>query len=182
MKSARRFLISIIILLSTSNFLFANEEQNAFSFSFPNSVGGEINLQEHKGKTLMLFVASTDCGFATQYKDFEKIYKEYESNNFLVIGISAIDLNVKEPRRGSDINKYCSDRFGTTYPISNVIEVNLRSKNTHPFFNWAKSQGIEFKKNFEKILIDKNGNIVQKFKRDRRPTNKKIKNEIENII
>jgi glutathione peroxidase len=60
--------------------------EDIYSFKFPNSAGGEINMADYKGKTILLFASSTDCGYKDQYADFQKIYEEYK--DFVVIGVS----------------------------------------------------------------------------------------------
>ena len=154
--------------------------KDIYSFKFPDSAGGEINMKKYKGKTILLFASSTDCGFRDQYADFQEIYQKYK--NFVVIGISSDDLNVKETRKGGDIKSFCSGRFGATYPISDVIKVNTNSKDVHPFFVWAKQNGIRFNKNFEKVLIDKSGKVIKKFKRDQRPNRSYVTKQIEKIL
>ena len=175
-----KYILITIFLLNINTILLANEK-NAFSFTFPGSETDQINMSDYEGKVVLLFASSTDCGFKTQYKDFQKVYEKYK-DNLIVVGISSNDLNVKEPLKGSAINKFCSDRFGTTYPISDIVKISSGSKNQHDFFNWAKSNGVKIQKNFEKILIDQNGNIIKKFSRETKPSSGKIRKEIEKII
>lgn len=181
MKNFFKILITIFFITNMNTQLFANEK-NAFSFKFPGSTGKEINMADYKGKTILMFAASTDCGYKTQYKDAQKLYEEYKDKGFVVIGVSSDDLNVAETRKGVKINDYCSDRFGTTYPISDIVKINTSSKNTHPFFVWAKTQKVSIKKNFTKLIIDKNGNIAKVIDRETKPTSKKIKKIIDEII
>jgi glutathione peroxidase len=154
--------------------------EDIYSFKFPNSAGGEINMADYKGKTILLFASSTDCGYKDQYADFQKIYEEYK--DFVVIGVSSDDLNLAETRSGAAISKFCEGRFGTTYPISDVVKISTWSKKVHPFFVWAKENGLRFEKNFEKVLIDKNGVIVKKFKRDHKPTSGYVRKQIEKVL
>ena len=181
MKNFIKILITIFFITNINAQIFANET-NAFSFKFPGSTGEEINMADYKGKTILMFAASTDCGYKNQYKDAQKLYEEYKDKGLVVIGVSSDDLNVKETRKGKKINDYCSDRFGTTYPISDIVKINTSSKDTHPFFVWAKTQKISIKKNFTKIIIDKDGNIVKKVDRETSPKSKRIKKIIDEII
>ncbi len=178
MRHIIKFLLITFFLFNIASYA---DEINAFSFTFPGSETDEITMSDYEGKAVLLFASSTDCGFKTQYKDFQKVYEKYK-DNLVVIGISSNDLNVKEPLKGSAINKFCSDRFGTTYPISDIVKINAGSRTQHDFFIWAKSNGVQIKKNFEKILIDQNGNILKKFSRETKPTSGKIRKEIEKII
>ena len=176
-------LILFFLLININTSLFAREI-NAFSFEFPASTGGKINMSEYKGKTILLFAASTECGYKTQYKSFQEVHEKYKGKNVVVIGISSNDLNTPESKRGSDINKFCSERFGTTYPISDVVSINLRSSDkTHPFFKWAETQDSKFRitKSFEKFLIDKNGKLIEKYDNVHEPTGFILK-DIEKIM
>ena len=181
MKNFIKIFITIFLVTNINTQIFANET-NAFSFKFPGSTGEEINMADYKGKTILMFAACTECGFRTQYKDAQKLYDEYKDKGLMVIGISSDDLNVKESRTGIEINNFCSDRFGTTYPISDIVKIKTSSKNTHPFFVWAETQKISIQKNFTKIIIDKNGNIVKMIDRETKPNSKRIKKIIDEII
>ena len=181
MKNFFKILITIFFITNMNTQLFANET-NAFSFKFPGSTGKEINMADYKGKTILMFAACTECGFRTQYKDAQNLYDEYKDKGLIVIGISSDDLNVRESRKGIEINNFCSDRFGTTYPISDIVKINTSSKNTHPFFVWAKTQKVSIEKNFTKLIIDKNGNIAKVIDRETKPTSEYIKKIIDKII
>ena len=85
-------LILFFLLININTSLFAREI-NAFSFEFPASTGGKINMSEYKGKTVLLFAASTECGYKTQYKSFQEVHEKYKGKNVVVIGISSNDLS-----------------------------------------------------------------------------------------
>jgi glutathione peroxidase len=155
--------------------------QSAHEFSFINSLTDEeIKLSAYKGKVLLVVNTATRCGFASQYKDLQQLMDELNPKGFEVLAVSSNDFN-GEPRSGKALNSYCSDRYGVKYPVTNPVGVSSTYANDkpHPFYKWAKESGkIQISKNFEKILIDRDGKIVRKFSRETSPLSSNVREAI----
>lgn len=134
--------------------------ETAYEFEFMGEDGKPYALSQHEGKILIVMNTATKCGFAPQYSGMQKLLDKYGEDKLAVIGVSSNSFNNKEPRSNSEIRQYCTDRFGVEYPI--MDKVNIGGSDQHPFYEWASSEGHRVDWNFNKIIIGKDGNIVER--------------------
>ena len=143
-------------------FLFMGQAfaENAYDFSFAGEDGKTYSLSEYKGKVLVVMNTATKCGFAPQYSGMQKLLDKYGEDKLAVIGVSSNSFNNKEPLSNDEIRKVCTDRFGVEYPIMDKVKIG--GSDQHPFYEWTSSEGHKVDWNFNKIIIDKEGNIVER--------------------
>lgn len=152
--------------------------------------GKPVKLSAFKGKVLLIVNTATHCGFTPQYDELEKLYKAYKEKGLEVLDFPCNQF--KEQATGSieEINRFCTLNFGTTFKRFAKLEVN--GKGEHPLYTFLKSKkgfagfnplheksarltermraaDPEFEKdssikwNFTKFLIDRNGEVVERF-------------------
>ena len=157
----------------------ANYSTLANSFSFKNVEGGEIKLQDYKDKVIIVVNVASKCGFTNQYEDLQTIWSKYKSEGLVVIGVPSNNFR-QEPGSNQEIKDFCETTFGIDFPITEKTEVI--GKDAHPFFLWAKenhgSSAIP-KWNFHKIVIGKNGKVVDTFASITKPTSNRFIELIE---
>ena len=134
--------------------------ENAYDFSFAGEDGKTYSLSEYKGKVLVVMNTATKCGFAPQYSGMQKLLNKYGEDKLAVIGVSSNSFNNKEPLSNDEIRKVCTDRFGVEYPIMDKVKIG--GSDQHPFYAWTSSEGHKADWNFNKIIIGKDGNIVER--------------------
>ncbi len=157
-------------------------EKLAYDFSFKNIEEGLIDLNDYKGKTLVIVNVASRCGFTNQYEDLQKLWSDYKNQGLVIIGVPSNNFK-QEPGSNANIKKFCESAFGVNFPMTEKTDVI--GKNAHPFFKWAKKNyGISAvpKWNFHKIIIDKNGKISNSFTSITKPSSKKFINFIEKQI
>jgi glutathione peroxidase len=140
----------------------------AHDFSFIGEDGETHSLAQYKGKILVVMNTATECGYRDQYKGMQKLIEKYGSDKLAVIGVSSNSFNSKEPRSNDEIRTFCTDRFGITYPI--MDKVSIGSSDQHPFFAWTAEKGSKASWNFNKFLIDRDGNLVKRFSEKVKPS------------
>jgi len=130
--------------------------------------GGKIfDFAELKGKTVLIVNTASACGFTPQYKGLQSLYTKYKERNFVILGFPCNQFGGQEPKNDEAIGEFCSLDFGVTFPLMKKSDVNGDS--TNEVYRWLKSQksGIlgltRIKWNFEKFLVDKEGNVVQRW-------------------
>jgi glutathione peroxidase len=142
-----------------------------------------INLNEFKGKVVLLVNVASKCGFTKQYSSLQRLYEKYRESGFVVIGIPSNQFGGQEPGSNSEIKEFCETNFNITFPITDKVDV--KGKNAHPLYIWAKenygSSTIP-KWNFHKILINKEGKIQDTFNSFVDPLSDKIVKQIELIL
>jgi glutathione peroxidase len=163
---------------------------NIYDFSVKKASGEEISLKEYEGKVILIFNSATRCGFTKQYDDLQDLYEKYGEEGFVVLDFPCNQFGGQAPESDEEIVSFCDASFGITFPIFSKIEVN--GDNAHPLFkylveekgfkrfnidheltskleqiiakadpNYQKNPTIKW--NFTKFLIDRNGNVVERF-------------------
>lgn len=129
--------------------------------------GAETTLSEHRGKVLLIVNVASRCGFTPQYDGLQKLQQDYAAKGFSVLGFPCNQFGGQEPGTAEDIGNFCSATYGVDFPIYEKVEVN--GSDAHPIYKHLKSAapgilGTEaIKWNFTKFLVDRSGNVVQRF-------------------
>jgi glutathione peroxidase len=143
-----------------------------------HSLGGKpMSLSEFKGKKILFVNVASKCGFTKQYKDLEELSNTYPED-LVVIGSPCNQFGGQEPGEASDIQEFCSLNFGVTFPLTEKIDV--KGSNQHPLYNWLTNKELNGKKgssvkwNFQKYLVDENGELIDYYLSITGPLSKKI--------
>lgn len=176
-----------------------------YDFSVKNTKGEDIPLSNYKGKVLLIVNTATGCGFTTQYDELQSLYKEFNQKGFEILDFPCNQFANQAPGSDEEIHSFCTGRFGITFPQFAKIDVN--GENAIPLYKWLTEnttfQGFghspmgimlsgvvkksdkdykhngNIKWNFTKFLIDKEGNIVERFE----PTDmKNLKEKISELL
>jgi len=157
-------------------------DKTAHNFKFQDIDGNVISLANYKGKVLLVVNVASKCGFTKQYTGLQAVWDQYKARDFVLIGIPSNDF-YQELKTEKEVKNFCELTFGVNFPMTKIIHV--KGKNAHPFYKWAKdSYGSSTvpKWNFHKILIDKNGVIVDTYSSITKPTDKKIISKIDSLL
>ena len=160
----------------------ANYSKLVYDFEFNSIDGSKIKLNDFKNKVLVIVNVASRCGYTPQYEDLQELWSNYKNKNLVVIGVPTNNFR-QEPGTNKEIKDFCETNFGINFPMTEKIEVI--GKNAHPFYKWAKeNHGISAipKWNFHKIVIGKNGKVVDTFASFTKPNSKKFLNLIEKEI
>ena len=128
--------------------------------------GGQISMADFKGKTLLIVNTASKCGLTPQYEGLEKLYKEYKDHGLMILGCPCDQFANQEPGSPDEIQSFCTDRYGISFPISTKIKVN--GNDAHPLYKYLKNELKGFlsnniKWNFTKFLIGPNGKPIKRF-------------------
>lgn len=161
-------------------FAFLAHAESFYDLKINDTNGKLINFSEFKGKTVMLVNIATKCGFTGQLDDLEKLFLKYKDKNFIMIGIPSNDFLSQTPENNQEVANFCRLKYGVTFPITEKQEVI--GKNKHEIIKWINSQkGYEgaILWNFEKFIVDKNGNVVDRFRSMTKPMDEDLVKAIE---
>ena len=160
----------------------AQYDQLASDFSFMDTEGKTINLANYKDKVIVVVNVASRCGFTNQYKDLQALWTDYKDKGLIIIGVPSNSFR-QEQGTNKEIKNFCETTFGISFPITEKL--NVIGANAHPFFKWAKKNygsGAVPKWNFHKIIIGKNGKVVETFASITKPSSKKFISTIEKEI
>ena len=156
---------------------------NFYDFVAKDINGNDINMNQYKGKVVLVVNTASKCGFTPQFKGLEELYNEYKEKGFEILGFPCNQFKNQDPKSNKEINNFCQLNYGVTFTMFEKIDV--KGPNAHPIFKYLKEQtkGLlndEIKWNFTKFLIDSNGNVVKRYAPTTSPS--KIKKDIENLL
>lgn len=150
-----------------------------------NSLGGApADLAACKGKVLLIVNTASQCGFTPQYEGLEKVHAEYRDRGFEVLGFPCNQFGGQEPGGSDDIAQFCETKFGVTFPMFEKVDVN--GAGTHPLFAFLKAgaPGLlgtrDIKWNFTKFLVDRNGQVVDRYAPTTKPES--MRGDIEKLL
>ncbi len=137
-----------------------------YDFTVKAKDGSDVSLSEYKGKVLLIVNTATGCGFTPQYEGLEHLYEKYKAQGFEILDFPCNQFGGQAPGTEEEIADFCQSRYGVTFRLFKKIEVN--GKNEEPLYTYLKSQkggimGDKIKWNFTKFLIDRDGNVVDRF-------------------
>ena len=164
------------------NLASANYDKVIYDFKINSITGEELNFSDYKNKAILLVNVASYCGFTKQYNDLQKLWEIYRDKGFVVIGVPSNSFN-QEKNSEKEIKKFCEVNFNINFPMTSIYEV--KGDGAHEIYKWAMDnhgKSAVPKWNFHKILIDKDGKIVDTFVSFTNPTSKKITKAIDKIL
>ena len=177
-------LVVLLIMISFfGNKVSADYEKLAYNFSFKDLDGSSLSLSEYKGKVIIVVNVASQCGFTKQYEDMQKVWEKYQEKGIVMLGVPSNDFGKQEPGNNAEIKNFCEANFGITFPMTEKIIV--KGKSAHPFYVWARENHGNSaipKWNFHKIIIGKNGKILNTFSSITNPSSNKFIKVIEEAL
>jgi len=144
-----------------------------------NSLQGKpINLSLFKGKKILFVNVASKCGFTPQYKGLQKLHNLYEES-LVVIGVPCNQFGKQEPGNSTEINEFCQVNYGVSFLITEKISV--KGNEQHPLYSWLTKKNENGRKNssvkwnFQKYLINEDGELIDYYYSITSPTSSKIK-------
>lgn len=139
---------------------------NIYDFKVKAMNGDEVSISNYKGKVLLIVNTATGCGFTPQYKGLQELYTKYKDKGFEILDFPCNQFMGQAPGTEEEIHKFCTGRFGITFPQFAKVEVN--GKNEEPLFKYIKNEakgmiGSNIKWNFTKFLVDREGKVLKRF-------------------
>ena len=177
----------LVIVVTIAMFFFKNSshadyEKIFYDFKI-NSISGDIiDLNDFKGKPVLVVNTASYCGFTKQYDDMQELWERYKDKGLIVLGIPSNSFN-QEKKANSEVKKFCEVNFNINFPLTEITDV--KGDKAHEIYKWAKENHGKSaipKWNFYKILINKEGKIEDTYASLTNPTSKKITKKIESLL
>jgi glutathione peroxidase len=164
------------ILALIAALLFIAPSTPVYEFKLTNIDGKPFQLSKYKGKKVLIVNTASKCGFTPQYKDLQKLADTYK-DKLVVVGFPANNFGQQEPGTATEIKTFCEKNYGVTFPLSQ--KVSVKGDDIDPLFKYLTSAPNpdftgEIKWNFEKFLIDENGNLIHRFRSQTTPMSEDI--------
>ncbi len=161
-----------------------NAQTNFYDFTVQDINGEDYPLSQFKGKKVLVVNTASKCGLTPQYEGLQDLYEKYGGDKFVIIGFPANNFFKQEPGSNEEIATFCSINYGVSFPM--MSKISVKGSDQHPLYKWLtskKENGVEDSKvtwNFQKYMIDEEGQLVGHFSPKTKPGNEKLVSWIEN--
>ncbi len=166
------------------------QNMNVLNFDVVEANGDIVSMTEFRNKVLLIINSATECGFTPQYDELQDLFEKYHEDDFMILDFPCNQFGNQAPGSNEEIASFCDTKFGIKFPILSKVEVN--GENASPLFkylvgqkgfmgfdsehpltpllesmlfrsnpNYASEPDIKW--NFTKFLVDKSGNVVERF-------------------
>ena len=157
-----------------------------YDFTLPDAQNRPVSFEQYRGKVLLIVNTATRCGLTPQYQELQDLYKQFHTQGLEILDFPCNQFREQAPENSEEIAQICQTRFGTEFTVFQKIEVN--GTNEAPLYRWLKQQkpedngghvfkemllklaslgekreGSDIKWNFTKFLINRNGEVVERF-------------------
>jgi len=137
-----------------------------YEFTVEDAKGGQVPLENYRGKPLLIVNTASKCGFTPQYKGLQELYQQWHDQGFEILAFPCNQFGNQEPGTNAEVQQFCQLNYGVTFPVFGKLEVN--GKNAHPLYKYlcAEKRGLlggAIEWNFTKFLVDREGNVVERF-------------------
>ena len=137
-----------------------------YDFTVSDQADQPVSLQDYKGKVVLIVNTATGCGLTPQYQGLQELYDKYKDQGFEILDFPCNQFMGQAPGSAEEINTFCTLNYQTTFPRFAKIKVN--GKEAEPLFDWLKKEksgplGARIEWNFAKFLINREGQVVERF-------------------
>lgn len=171
--------ISIVLsALFMGLLVHVSAQQNFHSFTVETLEGEPFDLSALKGKKVLVVNTASKCGLTPQYEALQSLYEKYGGDDFVIIGFPANNFMNQEPGTSDEIREFCKENYGVTFPM--MEKISVKGDDMHPVYQWLTQKsknGVmdsKVKWNFQKYLIDEQGNLVNKYSPRTKPDDEAI--------
>jgi glutathione peroxidase len=140
---------------------------SVYDFSCATPAGQQQDLEQYRGKVLLIVNTASRCGFTPQFAGLEALHEKYADRGLQILGFPCNQFGKQDPGSNAEITEFCQLNYGVSFPMMAKIEVNGRAAD--PLYDYLKSEapgalgttGIKW--NFTKFLVDTEGNVVKRY-------------------
>lgn len=171
-----QFIFVVLLLISST---FASEIYKIHEKSIK---GLDFNLEDLKGKIILIVNIASQCGYTSQLEGLETIYQKYKAKNFIVVGVPTNDFGGQTPEDDKGMMEFCEKNYKVTFPI--LTKRTIKGENKRELYQFlTQKTPKEFQGevgwNFEKFLIDKTGQVIGRYGSSVKPWERKFRKDIE---
>ena len=171
LRSAVAFLLPTVLMAASS----------VHEFTLTSIDGKPAPLSAYKGKVLMLVNVASKCGYTPQYTGLQALYDKYKDRGLVIVGVPANNFGGQEPGTNEEIATFCSRNYNVTFPLTS--KVSVKGADMVPLYGYlTQNTGGDIKWNFTKILVDKDGKVLQRFESKVTPDSPELVSAVEKAL
>lgn len=174
--------LTFFVLMSFSFFTKNNnknmqEPQSFYNIEINSITGDPIDLSDFKGRKILVVNTASECGFTGQYEGLQELHNTYK-DKLVIIGVPCNQFGGQEPGSATEIQSFCKQNYGVTFLMTEKVDV--KGDKQHPLYAWLTKKELNGEKsssvkwNFQKYLIDEEGNFIDYYYSITKPNSSKI--------
>ena len=158
-------------------------KETIYQFKVEDLSGNSFDFSTLKGKKILVVNTASECGLTPQYEQLQEIYEKYKDQNFVIVGFPANNFGSQEPGSNTEIATFCQKNYGVSFPL--MSKISVKGNDMHAVYQFltqkAKNglQDSDVEWNFQKYLINENGELAKVVSPRVLPTDAEITNWIE---
>ena len=163
--------------------LVSMQSPTVYDFTLNDIDGKPLSLGQFKGKVLLLVNTASFCGNTPQYEQLQSMYEQYQEKGFAVLAFPANNFGKQEPGSNEEIKQFCYTKYSLTFPLFSKISVKGSDK--HPLYHYLTEESPfpgEVEWNFQKYLVDRDGNVVARYHHRTKPLSDEIVRDVERYL
>ncbi len=159
---------------------------SSLDFTLDSISGVPVPLSQYKGKVVLIVNVASECGLTPQYADLQQVYTDLQERGLVVLGFPANEFGSQEPGTNSEIQTFCTSRFGVTFPM--FAKIVVKGEGQHPLYQFLTDKstnpdfGGDIEWNFAKFLINRKGEIAGRIPANVAPTTPEVLAQIEALL
>jgi glutathione peroxidase len=175
------FALSVIGALGVAQ--GAEASKSPLDFTMTSIDGKPVDLSNYKGKVVLFVNVASRCGLTPQYEALEALYKKYQDQGFVILGFPANEFGHQEPGTNEEIVKFCQSKYSVDFPM--FAKIVVKGEGISPLYDYLTSAQTdpkfagEINWNFEKFLVGRDGQVVNRFSPRTKPDSPEVTQAIE---
>jgi glutathione peroxidase len=162
------------------------EASSIYDFQVVDIEGRSVNLEQYRGKVLLIVNVASRCGYTYQYEGLEALYREYAGRGLVVLGFPSNDFLGQEPGSNEQIKEFCSLKYGVSFPM--FARIRVKGRDAHPLYKFLTDKrtnprfagGITW--NFNKFLVGRDGVVLARFQTKEEPASEPVRKALEQAL
>ncbi len=160
-----------------------SSEKSFYDIELQDINGKKFPLAQYRGKVLMIVNTASECGFTPQFKDLVDLQKEFGPMGFQILAFPSNDFH-QDKGSAKESEEFAKKNYQINFPILNKGHVG--GKETHELYLYLNKHAPGIPNivmwNFEKILVDKNGKVVERYRSMTKPSAPAVRTLIEKLL
>ena len=159
------------------------DSEEIYQFQVTDLYGDDFDFSNLKGKKIMVVNTASECGLTPQYEALQKLYDTYKDKNFVIVGLPANNFGGQEPGSDAQIAAFCKENYGVSFPM--MSKISVKGGDMHEVYHFLTEkdknglQDSEVAWNFQKYLLNEQGQLEKVIAPNTLPTDTEIVNWIE---
>jgi len=174
-------IVLLLAVVALAQIALADDSGSLESIPLKDINGNDTSLGAYSGKVILLVNVASRCGFTPQYTALEALYEKYKDRGLVVVGVPCNDFGGQEPGSAEEIKAFCSSKYNVTFPL--MEKVHVKGAEKCPLYVALTGKDSKFPGeiswNFNKFLIDRKGQLVQRFPSPVKPDDPKLVQAVE---